>query len=322
MGTAKLKKPLFVNGNYNRTGTRMRFILDREISDGTDTYRLWRSAGKPEIIYPGTDNDRYLLYVEIGEFLAPLRLTDFQLIDRCGYPEMMKNLYGSPECREQFYSKLREKPDAYSLVASAVAKEKEQINLIGADPAVQADYIKKEIQNHIEIYEKAKGYDGAFPPDFIGALALNELDECVTLSEKHRERLEVQRKEEMKRRCDENQKLYQNLTQKADAALNKAIETIQQGGVMKNTNLTIYCKETNSCQDCCITIYLFEKYDINLPARTKGWINSKLVSVSFFDGKVSSLQYRKENQAKCSKSIWKYLNRLCVTVKEKQQQEV
>ena len=49
MDTVKLKKPLFVNGNYNRAGTRMRSILDREISNGTDTYQLWRSAGKPEV---------------------------------------------------------------------------------------------------------------------------------------------------------------------------------------------------------------------------------------------------------------------------------
>lgn len=40
MDTVKLKKPLFVNGNYNRTGIRCSCILDREISNGTDTYQL------------------------------------------------------------------------------------------------------------------------------------------------------------------------------------------------------------------------------------------------------------------------------------------
>lgn len=317
MDTVKLKKPLFVNGNYNRTGTRMRAILDREISNGTDTYRLWRSAGKPEVEYPSANKDRYLLYVEIGEFLVPLGLTEFRLIDRCGFPEAMKSLYGSPEGREQFYSELRNNPDANSLVAAAVAKESEEINRFGADPTLQADYVKQDLQDHIEIFEKAKKCDGATHPDFIGALALNELDQCIALSKKHRERLEIRSKEEAKRRYEENQKLYRDLKQKADAALEDAVETILEGGVLKNTELTTYCEKTDSCQEVCVVNRLFEKYGIALPARTKGWINSKLVSVSFVDNNISSLQYRRTNQAKCSGSIWKYLHQLCDAVNEK-----
>ena len=317
MEMAKLKKPLFVNGNYNRTGIRMRAILDREISNGTDTYHLWRSAGKPEVEYPSANNDRYLLYVEIGEFLAPLGLTEFRLIDRCGYPEAMKSLYGSPEGRDQFYRDLRDKPEANSLVAAAVAKENEEINRFGADPVLQADYVKQDLLDHIKVYEKAKKCDGITHPDFIGALALNELDECVVLSQKCREMLEARSKEEAKRRHKENQKLYRELTQKADAALEEAIRIIREGGLMENNDLSTYCEKTDSCQERCIIDLLFEKYDINPPARTKGWINSKLVSVSFFDGEISTLQYRGNNHAKCSKSIWKYLHELCDAVNVK-----
>lgn len=91
-------------------------------------------------------------------------MTDFRLTDICGYPEAMKNLYGSPEGREQFFCELRNNPNASSLVVAAVAKEQAEINRIGADPAAQADYVKRNLQDHIEIYEKAKKNNGASHP--------------------------------------------------------------------------------------------------------------------------------------------------------------
>ena len=58
MGTAKLMKPLFNdNGNYNEEGKMMRAVLEREVSNGAESYRLWRSDGKPELEYPRAAND-------------------------------------------------------------------------------------------------------------------------------------------------------------------------------------------------------------------------------------------------------------------------
>ena len=47
MENSKLMTPLFYDGMFNREGRRMRAVLEKEISDGTQTYRLWRAAGKP-----------------------------------------------------------------------------------------------------------------------------------------------------------------------------------------------------------------------------------------------------------------------------------
>ena len=49
MENSKLMTPLFYDGMFNRDGRRMRAVLEREISDGTQTYRLWRSAGAPDL---------------------------------------------------------------------------------------------------------------------------------------------------------------------------------------------------------------------------------------------------------------------------------
>ena len=52
MSNAKLMTPLFYQGNFNADGKKMRAILVREVSNGTDTYRLWRRDGKPDRQYP------------------------------------------------------------------------------------------------------------------------------------------------------------------------------------------------------------------------------------------------------------------------------
>lgn len=85
MPEVKLMTPLFDGGMYNRTGRRMRAVFIKEVADGTTTYRLWRKDGKPEIEYPRCDNDRYILHVEVNSYLIPLRMTEFQMIDNCGY---------------------------------------------------------------------------------------------------------------------------------------------------------------------------------------------------------------------------------------------
>ena len=71
MESSKLMTPLFYDGNFNREGRRMRAVLEKEISDGTQTYRLWRAAGNPNQSYPRAGNDRYILYVEVNGYLAP-----------------------------------------------------------------------------------------------------------------------------------------------------------------------------------------------------------------------------------------------------------
>ena len=70
MGTAKLMTPLFYDGNYNVEKKRMRAVLEREVSNGAVSYRLWRSDGKPDLEYPRAANDSYILHVEVNHLLS------------------------------------------------------------------------------------------------------------------------------------------------------------------------------------------------------------------------------------------------------------
>lgn len=103
MSNAKLMTPLFYQGNFNTGGKKMRAILVREVSNGTDTYRLWRRDGKPDRQYPQGEGDDYILYVELHGYLVSLRTTDFYLIDRCGFLSAVTALYGDEDQRAQYF---------------------------------------------------------------------------------------------------------------------------------------------------------------------------------------------------------------------------
>lgn len=85
MSDAKLMLPLFYNGMFNRDGRKIRAVHNYDVSNGEYSYRLWTQAGQPDMDYPRSESDRYLLYVEIQGYLVPLGMTEYRLTERCGY---------------------------------------------------------------------------------------------------------------------------------------------------------------------------------------------------------------------------------------------
>ena len=52
MANANLMTPLFYQDNFNVAGKKIRAVFLREVTNGTDSYRLWRRDGKPDRQYP------------------------------------------------------------------------------------------------------------------------------------------------------------------------------------------------------------------------------------------------------------------------------
>lgn len=100
----------------------MRAVLEKEISNGTQSYQLWRAAGKPDLSCPRAENDRYILHMEINGYLAPLKMTDFILIDICGFEPAAQNLYSGKEKRGAFPVKAY---DIFHAIASAESAYKQ-----------------------------------------------------------------------------------------------------------------------------------------------------------------------------------------------------
>ena len=81
MSEAKLMLPLFYNGRFNRDGHKIRAVRSFDVSNDEYQYHIWTQAGQPDTAYPRNETDRYLLYVEVRGYLAPLRMTEDRLTE-------------------------------------------------------------------------------------------------------------------------------------------------------------------------------------------------------------------------------------------------
>ena len=307
MSNVRLMKPLFYDGNFNRDGKKMRAVFEREISDGTVSYRLWRSDGKPDIQYPRAENDNYLLYAEIRDYLVPLRITDCNLIDHAGYPAAVIELYGSKEGRDEYFDSIRKSSD--DVFAEANRREREKIMLLGSDPACQASYIKKLFDNNVACFAASKENGGESFPDYVGALILGELDKCIALSAVYRKKEDevanarrAKAEAEDKAFCEEQNRL-------SEQAVQDAIRTIKDGGVLQNQTVKFY-RSRYRYNAFSIVNYLMRKYGVNVPLRTQGWINEKLSSVTIENRKCEHLRYMKTKGAQCSQKFFDCMNEL------------
>ena len=165
MSDAKLMMPLFCNGMFNCGGRRIRAVHLYDVSDGEHRYRLWTKAGTPDIDYPRVESDRYLLYVEIHGYLAPLGMTEYFLTEHCGYLPAMRELYGGAEHRRTYFDSLQK-----SAIEEAVAIERTVIYHLGKESPRQADYIHGILNEHLMRYTASKENGGKTFPDYVGAL--------------------------------------------------------------------------------------------------------------------------------------------------------
>lgn len=297
MSNAKLMTPLFYQGNYNTGGKKMRALMIREVSNGTDTYRLWRRDGKPDRQYPQGKGDDYILYVELHGYLATLRTTDYYLIDRCGYKAMVAALYGGEDKREQYFDGLR-RSGGDEAVLEVLRQEEQKIQELGRDPACQADYIKAILDGHVSTYLESKESSGKTFPDYIGALVLDELPACRELSAIYKSKCR-EKEQERKAKADAEDRAYcQERNQRAEQQVQEAIRIIREGGVLQNDTVEFYRDKYDSSA-CSIVLYLMRQYQVDVPLRTQGWITSKLAAATIADGRCSHLQFwgRKSDRA-------------------------
>ena len=311
---SKLMASLFRNGAFNRDGCRMRAVYEKTVSDGTDSYRLWRGAGKPNLEYRNAENDKYYLYVEINGYLAPLGVTEYVLIGQSGTMAVDER-YGGREARKRHFDELREAKGMDAFYA-ALDEENAEIERLGSDPARQAKYIRKSLDDRVQTYLKAKENGGETFPDFVGALILGDLAQCAELSAanqamwwKERQAAAVREAEEEKAFCAERNGI-------ADQAVAYTIQVIRNGGVLKNDTVKFY-ESRYRASSCSIILCLMRRYGIDVPLRTQGWINGKLVNATIEDGRCSHVQYLKSKRGRCSEAFFGCMDALIRAVAER-----
>ena len=239
MGNASLMTPLFYRDNYNADGKKMRALLLREVSNGTESYRLWRRDGKPDREYPQGEGDAYILYVEQGSYLAPLRMTDYYMVNHCGYHAAVAALYGDEDKRGQYFGGLRQS-GGDPAVLEALGREERMILEYGSDPARQASYIRNILDSHVSTYRTSKETGGETFPDYIGALVLGELPTCVKLSAVYKARSKIRTQERMVKAEAEDKAYCEERNRQAQHQVEDALRIIREGGVLQNDTVEFY----------------------------------------------------------------------------------
>lgn len=283
-----LKKPLFINGMYNREGKNCRADFVREVSNGAESYKLWTCTEKNQ--YPANERDKYFLYIDVNGYLVPLRMTDYKFTDVLGFFPACVELYGTQEERARVWRRSED--------VNALREQEEPVILrYGLDPARQADYIRDRLRVRVRNYTDARDNGGTFA-DFVGAAVLGELDKCAELSAKLR--AEREEREEAARREREEQEAKERAEQEAQhrQEIKKAEAIFTRGGLIK---------------DGALLVELADRHGVKIPLRTRGWILNSFAqcSITIIEGAPRySVRYYKRNSGTGSTKIYEIIEQI------------
>jgi hypothetical protein len=299
---AQLMKPLFVNGNFNREGKRIRANNIKTIGE----YSLWVSSGKPDKDYAQNEDDKYYLYILASDFLVPVGYTMCELKRRAAYNLLNKQWYGSFEEREKYYNNLRnnKKEDenwnrVNGLVNEQIAKEEEFIKKQDENETMLEEFLKINVESAIADYVNVRD-NGGNRINWPGAAFLGELDKCIKIAKVIRSQREEKEKERKKQITEQRKREAEEKTQTEQLAIQEAEKIFINGGKIESGD---------------IIIKLANKYNINIPLRTKGWIMNCLANITITPDGNMNYQYYKKKGASGSQTIWSILHNIWSALK-------
>jgi hypothetical protein len=294
---SQLIKPLFVNGNFNREGTRIRANNIKTIG----VYSLWVSDGKPDKDYVQNEEDKYYLYILTNDYLVPIGYTMFELKRKAGYNYLNKQWYGSFTEREKFFDNIRNsKTDdenwnrVNALVNEQITKEEEFIKQQDDNEIMLEEFLKVNIDNAIADYIDVRDNSGT-RINWHGAAFLGDLARCEEIAKVIKQQREEKEQERKRLLKEQKQKEVEERAQAEKVAIEEAEKTFTEGGKIDNGD---------------IIIKLANKYDVKIPLRTKGWIIDCLANVTItVDGNMN-YQFYKKKGATGSQTIWTVLKEI------------
>lgn len=287
---AMLLTPLFdKQGNFNAGCRRMRFVPIRY----TEKYLYFKPASNPE-------NGN--VHVVVKSMVVNLRVTEFMLKDKAGFNEFLVQHFGGSY--DAYLKEIRANEEK-------IPEYESEWRAIGEEDEVWDRFADAFLNTEEKLFLDSVDNGGKSFPSFIGALSLGRLKECVELRNAYNEDRERERKRLEAEQEEEDRAFMKEQLEKIESAVQQAVHQIQKGDYcfVQNEILCVY-KNPIEYTEKRLFNFLFEKYGINVPLKTKGWVNEKLSGVEFEHGKANSLSFKKYKGCKCPDSIWKYLNDL------------
>ncbi|MDE6923624.1 MAG: hypothetical protein K2P01_08730, partial [Oscillospiraceae bacterium] len=101
----------------------------------------------------------------------------------------------------------------------------------------------------------------------------------------------------------------------------KAVQILQKGGLLENETVTFYQDRYHS-STYSIVNHLMRMYQINVPLRTQGWINERLVSVTIRNGRCERQRFMRSKKGHGSQKFFQCMDDLIRAVTVREQNEV
>lgn len=299
-----LLTPLFIDGNFNCDGKRMRFMFYKTVSSVNATYNLYISASKiPDKDYPQAGNDKYLIFALVDGWIVPCNATEYDIEKTTLGHISTEKLYGDFEGREKYYSKLRANCSTQNEIEEAIKaqiqKEKEIEDGLRSDDSIKAEFLRKNFDYHISTYLEARDNNGRFP-DFIGAVFVGEVENCKVLADKKRKEYEQEREARRAANAEKERIEAEEKAKKEAEEIKNAEDIFINGGTI--TDGRMVCT-------------LADKYGISTPIKTRGWILNRFAKC-VFDGDKITVSYWKGKSNTGSTKVYDIIVDIKAAIKE------
>ena len=183
------------------------------------------------------------------------------------------------------------------------------------------------LQNSKTFIERIKsivGIDGWITlteVELLKTIAPELVENAIKSREAYRNQIEKRKQMEEEKRREEEAAYIAGENKRAENMISQAIEIIKNGGRLANKTFSIYTRRYDY-KSYCVVGYLMEKYGIDVPIRTKGWIINNLAEIVIEGNSVTNCRYYKSGKSKGSKVVWKYLDEMICKVKGIEAQSV
>lgn len=230
----------------------------------------------------------YYLFVEAGEYLAPIGLTEYTLEKQTGrHAVTVEHFKGEINAYwEQLREcKTEEQREAFKQKYDALTAE------YGADAMRQGEYVREMLRLKEAAWQDAKEDPQKFP-DCIGAAICGELDQWLEVSAAYKARREAE--------------------ERAKAEERAARERAEMAAYME------LLRKPGRVEDGAKAVKAADALGVKIPLRTRGFMLEKLIAfIVEDDGHVESISYyRNGGRAYNGIGVYQVLNELCKAARE------
>ena len=148
-------------------------------------------------------------------------------------------------------------------------------------------------------------------------MVADDLDYCIELADRCRRELEEKDAEKIKKANEEKEAYCRQQNEVAERKIEAAMAAIRVGGTIENEKITIY-KTPSTFKTVTVVSAIMKTVGVEVPIRTKGWIERKLGYIIIRNGVCANLGFLKAKGCKCPERIFDYLNRMVKAVVEQQ----